>query len=174
MSLRRVTAFALLGAAILVTTAGTASAQKVDVDWDKTADLSVYETFAWREGTPAPNSLMDQRIKVAVEFYLIMAGLRKTEGMPDMFVTYHAGSTEDVRFTTTSFGYHGWWGASTSTTRMHTSEKGTVIVDMWNSRDGQLFFRGTATDSVSDRPDKNEQKINRAMERMLRTFPPED
>ena len=57
---------------------------------------------------------------------------------------------------------------------MHTSEKGTVIVDMWNSRDGQLFFRGTATDSVSDRPDKNEQKINRAMERMLRTFPPED
>ena len=174
MSLRRRMALALVGVTVSVALVRPALAQKVEVDWDKTADLSVYKTFAWREGTPTPNPLMDQRVKVAVEFYLIMAGLTKTEGTPDMFVTYHAGSSEDVSFTTTSFGYYGWWGASTSTTRMHTSEKGTVVVDMWNSRDGKLFFRGTATDSVSDSPEKNEQKVNRAVERMLRTFPPQD
>ncbi len=61
-----------------------------------------------------------------------------------------------------------------SNTSENRTQRGTVIVDMWDSRTGQLFFRGTATESVSDKPEKHEQKINRAVERMLKTFPPKD
>ena len=39
-----------------------AGAQEVHTDFDQGTDFSLYKTYAWAKGTPAPNPLMDQRI----------------------------------------------------------------------------------------------------------------
>jgi hypothetical protein len=35
-----------------------------------------------------------------------------------------------------------------------------------------LVWRGTASDTVSDKPEKNEKKIQKAAEKMFKKYPP--
>jgi hypothetical protein len=35
------------------------------------------------------------------------------------------------------------------------------------------MFRGVATDTLSDKPEKNEEKLNKSVEKIFKSFPPE-
>ena len=48
--------------------------------------------------------------------------------------------------------------------------KGTLIVDVWNAAEKSLMWRGTSTDTLSDKPEKNEKKINKGMKKMFEEF----
>jgi hypothetical protein len=61
-------------------------------------------------------------------------------------------------------------GMGTTTARSHTYTKGTLVLDVWNPKDKQLLFRGTATDTVDANPEKMEKKINKAIEKMVKEF----
>ncbi|MDR4493986.1 MAG: DUF4136 domain-containing protein [Nitrospirales bacterium] len=41
--------------------------QGVYIDYDKEADFSKYRTYAWAQGTPTKNQLMDRRIVSAID-----------------------------------------------------------------------------------------------------------
>jgi multisubunit Na+/H+ antiporter MnhE subunit len=62
----------------------------------------------------------------------------------------------------------------TSTTNSFTSVKGTVIVDMYDASNKQMLFRGSASDTVSDKPEKNAEKISKAMKKVFEKFPPKE
>jgi hypothetical protein len=47
----------------------------VDVDYDNSVDFSQYKTYAWMEGTPVPNELMQRRIEAAIEIGILMVNL---------------------------------------------------------------------------------------------------
>ena len=47
-----------------------------------------------------------------------------------------------------------------------------TLVD-WKWSHKQLVFRGTATDEVSDKPEKNMKKVDDATKKMFKNFPPE-
>ncbi len=49
---------------------------------------------------------------------------------------------------------------------------GMLVVDILDGKDKQLIWRGIATDTLSDNPEKNEKKINKAAEKMFAKFPP--
>lgn len=118
---------------------------------------------------------MDQRVIAAVEYHLSMKGYRQVDSDPDMFLTYHASAAEETTLTTTSMGYgygRGWrgggfGGGGTSTTHAYKYVKGTLVVDMWDAKAKQLLWRGSATQTLSDKPEKNEKKINKAMEKLF-------
>lgn len=156
-------------------------AQKVTVDYDDQADFTKISTYAWQVGTPIPNQLMDQRVIAAVDYHLSMKGYQKVESNPDVYVTYHAATKEEQTVTTSSFGYGGGrgmrrygGGMGSSTSRVHTYVKGTLVVDIWNAKEKTLMWRGTSTDTLSDKPEKNEKKINKGAEKMFKDFPPEE
>lgn len=173
--MKRKTAWALAVALI----ATPAFAQKVTVDYDHEADFTKYSTYAWKEGSPIPNPLMDQRVVAAVEYHLAMNGLLKVESNPDLHVTYHASAAEEVVVDTNHYGYRygpGWrWGGGvgTSTSTVRKYFKGTWVLDIWDAGAKTLIWRGTATDTISDKPEKNEKKINKGAEKMFEKFPPE-
>lgn len=88
----------------LLLVAGSALAQKVSVDFDKSADFSQYKTNAWGKGTPAANPMIHQRIVAGIEAQLAGKGLRKAESNPDIVVIYHAATDTQVSINTLGGG----------------------------------------------------------------------
>ena len=174
-----------LAAAML---SATAFAQQVNYDFDRSADFSRYKTFAYKVCMNIDNPLVDKRIVAGLENVLALEGLTKADGDADVNVTYHSSTTEDVVIDTRSWGYGygpGWaWGhggygygygggpvSSTTTVRKYT--RNTLVIDIWDARTKELVWRGTASDSVSDDPQKNDKKVQKALQKLFKLYPPE-
>jgi hypothetical protein len=169
----------------------TAIAQQVNTDFDRDADFSKYKTFTYTVCMRIENPLVDKRIVTALENTLALKGLTKAERDPDVNVTYHSSTTKDIAIDTNTWGYgygSGWrWGhggygyggsgygggplSTTTTTRTYT--RGTLVIDIWDARTKQLVWRGTAVDTVSDDPEKNDKKVHKALEKLFKKYPPE-
>lgn len=175
---------------ILLVLALTACMPKVYVDYDRHADFTKYRTYAWAEGTPAKNQLMDRRIVSAIEEQLAGKGFQKVDANPDVFVSYHAATTEEVNYTTSSFGYGygpawgttygryggglGMWGFGLATGKATpvTVVKGTLVVDIYDAAQKELIWRGTGNDTVHANPEEIENQIRESTSKMFAKFPP--
>ena len=175
------TARILLTALMILALDGAATwAQKVSVDWDQSANFQGYGTYAWVTGTPAKNSLVDERIVAAVDRELAAKGLRKvTLGeSPDLTVTYHAAVSSKTQINTMNMGGPGWgygWGyagGGSATTTVQQIPIGQLLVDIGDPKTKKMLWQGTGTDTISDKPQKNTDKINKAVENMFKKFPP--
>lgn len=170
-------------------TAGTAFAQKVTVDFDKDTDFSRYKTFAFAEGTPTPETLMNQRIERAIEAQLAAKGLTKVESDADVTVVYHCAISQRTQLNTTSLGGWGWgpgwrrgwgwgrgWGGlgGTAITQVEEIPVGTLIVDIGDSANKKYIWRGTGTKTLSSNPEKNAKTIDQEVKKMFEKFPPKE
>ena len=45
-------------------------------------------------------------------------------------------------------------------------------MDLFDTGTKQVIWRGTATDTVPDKPEKTAEKLNKAVEKMFKDFPP--
>jgi hypothetical protein len=147
--------------------------QDVKVDWDKTANFAGYRTYAWTTGTPAKNPLMGQRIVEAIDQQLAAKGLQKVEdsGNPDLLVLYHAATGSQTQYNSTGTGW-GWSWGGMQTTTVNEIPTGQLSVDIGDAKTKKLLWLGTASDTLSDNPEKNEQKIHKAVDKMFKKFPP--
>ena len=146
-------------------------AQKTSVDWDHNiTDFAQYKTYAWSKPLrPTQNPLMDQRIVAAIDAQLAAKGLRKVETTADLLVTYSAGVQKETSAVATGFG--GWrMGGGMQRIDPVTENHGTLVVDLSNNK--QLIWRGMASDTLSDKPDKNAQEIEKAVEKLFKSYPP--
>lgn len=160
-------------AAIIVLAAACAVvplwAQQVTADWDKAANFAAFKTYAWTEGTvpQGANPLMVQRIQSAIEAELSAIGIQKVERDPDLLVAFHGATKENVSLQ--QWGYAPRFGGGQIDVQKVLV--GTLIVDIVDARAKQLVFRGTASDTISDNPQKNEKKIHKAVEKVFQKYP---
>lgn len=176
---------------VLVLSTGSIVAQTVHVDYDSNYDYETREikTFAWIDSSDntvaEANPLLHSRIVNGIEYYLTRAALTEVDASagPDLYVTYHASSKEEVHFNTSTmgYGYPGGWayggyyghpygmgGVGMSTTTVSTYEKGTLVVDVWDAASEKLVWRGTASNIVvAQDPQKMEKKIDKALKKMI-------
>jgi len=177
--------FRTLFVAVALLLPSVAVAQKVRTDYAHGADFSKYKTYKWVKISDNPdlNQLMDQRIKGAFEAELAKEGLTQSEDNPDLLIGYQAAVTNQTQLNTysTDMGSPGWgygsrwgygWGSSTSTTTSSTIRNGTLVLDMMDPHQKQLIFRGVATDTLSDKPEKNIKKIQKAATKIFEKYPP--
>ena len=172
---------------ILIMLAGSAFAQQVSIDYDKNYDTSSIKTFAWvptqETSLARTNPLLHSRIVNGIEFYLTRNGAREVESDPDVLVTYHASTTEQVVLNTTNlgYGYPGGWGygygyrghagAGMSSTTVSTYERGTIVVDVWDAGSKELVWRGIASNiSVYQDPEKMWKRIDKALDKMVKKW----
>jgi hypothetical protein len=74
-----------------------------------------------------------------------------------------------------SFGGGWYWsgfGDGIATTTVSTTPIGTLVIDIFDAPSKKLIWRGKATETLSDKPDKNEKKLEKAVEEMFKNFPP--
>jgi len=146
----------------------------VQTDYDKKADFSQYKSYSWVK-VQTSNPLWESRIKDAVDSELQAKGWRKVDEGGDVALAAVGSATNEKEYTTFYSGIGPWrwrgFGSETTTT-VSTYKVGTLVLDMYDARDHRLIWRGTASDTLSDKPEKNEKKLEKTVSKMLDKFPP--
>jgi hypothetical protein len=168
-------------AAALSFIGATAFAQDVKTDFDKDANFAAIKTFSVKIGTSWNNPISEKRVTEEIEQALTEKGWTKTDANPDALVLLH-GATEKQKSLNTfysggygGYGYRGWGGMGgmgTATTTTSEYIVGTLVVDIFDAKTKALMFRGSATDEISDKPEKNAKKLQKASDKMFKDFPP--
>jgi hypothetical protein len=124
-----------------------------------------------------------ERVENAVNSELGARGYRQIDTeAADFKVGWHASVEGQVDVSTVNnyYGYGGSaWGAgggnAYTDTYVREYKQGTLILDVVDARTDELVWRGTAQAevSMSDDSEKRERRIQLAVEKLLRDFPPE-
>jgi hypothetical protein len=162
--------FRVVATLALITIATAGYAQDVNVDSDRSAPFATYKSFAWTKGTPSPNPLGEDRLHQAVEAQLASKGLTRVDTAPDVYVATHVVTKERQELET--YGFSPWVFGGFGTASIETYVQGTLVVDMYDANTKKLIWRGTGTDTASDKPEKNTKKMNKAVTKMFEEYPP--
>jgi hypothetical protein len=162
----------LLALAIL---GSVAVAQDVKTDYDHHANFSQYHTYYW-EKVQTTDPLWQSRIQDAVDQELQAKGWQRVGSGADVALTAVGSAHNQREYQTFYNGMGGWrWGGfGETTTQVENYPVGTLVLDMYDTHNKQLIWRGAAQQSLSDKPDKNERKLEKAVDKMLEHFPPQD
>jgi hypothetical protein len=162
---------------LLLAFAVTAVAQNVHTDYDKHADFSQFHTYSWAK-VKTENPLWEQRIKDAVDKQLQAKGWQRVDSGGDVALAAVGAAKNQQEYQTFYNGFGpGWrWGGfgNEATTTVQNYKVGTLVVDMYNGQNKELIWRGTGDDTLSDNPQKNEQKLDKAVDKMFDHFPPKE
>ena len=168
---------------ILLVVAGalSAHAQKVRVGADPAVDVSKYKTYAWSSGTTGTNAIINQQIVAAVDSQLAAKGLKKVETDPELTISALVWTESDVHVSNPS------WHPSLNSmsTGVYAGAqswpvtKGTLVVNISDTKTKNEVWRGTATDTLKQGPSGNkvedaksvEKPIRKAVEKMFKQFP---
>jgi len=160
---------------LFFTLATFAAAQKVSTDYDHNADFTKYKTYTWVRKPQASDPFMDQRIMDAINAQLQAKGWQLVNDRSEADAGVVANVTTRERRSLDRFYGGGPWGyrwGGPVTTTVNTYDVGTLIVDIFDAGTKQAVWRGTSADTLSDKPDKNTKKLNKAVEKMFKSFPP--
>jgi len=172
MSIKLIRIFAVC---IFTLLAGVAFAQEVRTDYDHTTDFSKYKTFMWIKEPKTANPLMRDRIVEAVNAQLELKGLRLVSNNADLGISANTATKEQHTLESFYDGFPGWgwhryWNPVTMV--VDTYQVGTLVVDLFDTRAKQVKWWATASDTISEKPEKNVKKLNKAVEKMFNEFPP--
>jgi hypothetical protein len=157
-----------------------AAAQEVKIDFDKAFNFAPVKTYSIKIGTAWGNDLAQRRVITEIDQAIAGKGWTKAaEGAADISVILH-GATQTKRDATTfysggaygGYGYRGFGGGGTASTVVNEWKVGTLVVDMFDAKSKNLVFRGVAEDEISDNPDKNVKKLEKASTKLFKDFPP--
>jgi Domain of unknown function (DUF4136) len=161
--------------------AGCSEQLRVKSDYDKDVDLKLYKTYAWLpvkeiESKVDPlfyNELYDKRIKSAVDIQLKSKSIHYTTDSPNLRIHYHILVNNKSIILPTRYGYNysPYW--IRNQTDVYYYQEGTLIIDFMDAKNNNLVWRGWATATVGNNEmDLTEEKINEAVHKILKKFPP--
>jgi len=177
----------LLAIGALLMSAYSATAQDVRYNFDKETDFTRFKTYKWVELKDAAkvDSLRDKSIRQSIDAKLAEKGLTKTDAdNADLLIGYQAGVGTEKQFTSynTDWGYGGgwyrggWYGPTGGTTTGQTSTiyTGQLALDMYDSKNHDLVWRGVVSKTIDPeaKPDKQEKNLNKAVTKLLKNYPP--
>jgi hypothetical protein len=166
-----------LAIVLVLLTSGISSAQDVTSNYMPGTDFTKYHTYKWVtiEGVQYPNQIVDQQIRMAVDTQMTAKGFIKTEAdTADLDVAYQAAVTDQKEWN--AYGMGGGWrmGGGMATATSSTIQTGTLAVDFYDPARKELVWRGQATKTLnpSKNPEKNQENLNKAVAKLLKSFPP--
>jgi hypothetical protein len=184
--MKRVLFFSGLG---ILLAAAAALGQDVRYNFDKNTDFSRFKSYEWviLKDAPTANDLVAKQVKEAVDKELAAKGLSKIDDdSASLFIGYQAGVGQEKEFTSFSsdWGYGvgwyrgGWYapggGMSTTTGSTSTIYVGQLAVDMYDSANRDLVWRGVASKTLDPKakPEKQQKNLAKAVKKLLKNYPP--
>ena len=178
-----------LSAVGLLLVASAAFGQDVRYNFDKNADFSKFKTYKWVPMKEAPkvNDLVSKQITDAIDAELATKGLTKVDDdSAHLYIGYQAGIGQEKQFTSYSsdWGYGGGWyrggwyggggGMSTTTGQTDTIYVGQLALDMYDSANKDLAWRGVASKTIDEKakPEKQQKNLAKAVKKLLKNYPP--
>ena len=175
--------------ALILFASGSVLAQDVSYNAAPGTDFSKFKTYKWviLKDAPKPNDLVDKQITAIVDSELAAKGLSRIDGDDaDLYIGYQAGIGQEKQFTSynTGWGYGGGWyrggwyggtgGMSTTTGQTSTIYVGQLALDMYDSTNKDLAWRGVVSKTLDQKakPDKQEKNLKKAVAKLLKNYPP--
>jgi len=158
--------------------AAASFAQQVKTDYDRNANFSQYKTYSW-EKVQTQDQLWVDRIKEAVNTTLTAKGLTAVESGGDIAIVAVEATQNQRTLNTFYDGFGGGWrwrgfgGFGEATTTVDTYKVGTLIVDLFDAHSKTLIWRGSSSDTLSDKSDKNIKNLDKGVQKMFDHFPPD-
>ena len=172
---------ALLTLALLTGCAG----YQIRYDYDVTATYNRYKTFDYytsKKGTGGTTSLMDTRVRTALEHELQAKGyVMETKADPDFLVTYYPIVRERRYRTTTHLGWGWGWGyrpfrggIATTSSQVHSYKEGSIVIEIVDFKSNKLIWQGAAEGALTglENPEDANEVVSRAVHDILAKFPP--
>ena len=161
----------------LLLAGGALAAQDVKYNFMPGTDFSKYHTYKWVpiEGGAHPNQIMDAEIKQAVDAQLSTKGLTKADSdKAELYVGYQIAVDQEKQWNAYGMGGGIRWGGGMATATQSTINVGTLVLDMYDPSTKQLVWTGNATKTIdpSSNQEKNQKNLNKAMEKLLKNYPP--
>jgi len=167
--------------------ASRASGQDVRYNFDRNTDFSKFRTYRWViiKDAPTANDLVAEQVREAVEKELATKGLTKIEDdSANLFIGYQGGVSQEKEFTSfnSNWGYGGGWygggwygpGGGMTTGSTSTIYVGQLAVDMYDSANHDLVWRGVASKTLDAKakPEKQQKNLAKAVKKLLKNYPP--
>lgn len=140
-------------------------------------DFSKYKTYKWVniEGGSHPNQIVDAEIKQSVDSQLSSKGLTKTDSdNADLYVGYQVSVDQEKQWNAYGMGGVRFGFGGMATAQSSTINVGTLVLDMYDRSAKQLVWTGSATKTLdpSKSQEKNQKNLDKAMQKLLKNYPP--
>ena len=167
--------FASAGIVLLAATASFA--QQVKTDFDRNTDFSQYKTYSW-EKVQTQDPLWVDRIKEAVNAALASKGWTQVPSGGNVAIVAVEMTRNQRTLNTFYNGFGGGWrwggGFGNATTTVDNYKVGTLVVDLFDANSKKVIWRGSSSDTLSSKSDKNIKALDKGVEKMFDQFPPSE
>ena len=171
---------------LILLAAGGAFAQKVHVDFNKAVDFSKFKTYAWLESKHPADGLWDQRVVAAIDRQLAKKGLMRVDGSanPDLEIAYNSDIKERTISAGCDYGcvlaeylfsqVYGppWLWPRSGSWVSEVEKNGSLVVGLVDTSKKDVVWSGVAKGTLSDTAKNNERKLNKAIRKMFKKYPP--
>ena len=165
---------------------GACSHPQVNRDYDPTRNFSSYKSWAWKnpqliyqpDDLRLKSDLTEQRIVAAVSEQLTLLGLTKAANQSAQLLVQTAliAQQQTEFLTTTTNTWNPYWGEPTlSQTREINYWLITLQIDLYDSTDGKLIWRGNIEQPAPNAalsPAQRQSLIEQNVARVLSSYPP--
>ena len=165
------TKFALCAMLVCITSA-IVTGQTVSVNYNQSQSFTQYHTYAWGSNNTnqIQNSILAQVAQQDINTALQGKGLQKVQEdqKPDLLLTASGGMKQQTSYT--AMGMRGFGGGMGSITPQQ-NVIGTMIVDLFDAKTQSLVWRGIAQDTLSNNGNKNQQTVQKGVQKMFKQWP---
>lgn len=183
---RKIVSLLAIALSLIAAGCATTRAPATRVDYDRSADLSVYRTFGFPQETGTDrggySTLLTSYFKSSVATAMEARGYKFTEERPDLLVNFFMNTTERTEVHSTrmnnGFGYYGYrYGLYNAwplyeEDRTVTYKVGTINIDIVDAEKKQLIWEGVAEGRVSNEAMENPRvTINAVVTELMRQYP---
>lgn len=152
---------------------------QVKTDYDHNANFGSYKTYSW-EKVQTKDPLLVDRIESAVNAALTEKGWTLVQSGGDVSIVAMEITQNQQTLNTFYDGFGGGWrwrgfgggGFGEATTTTDTYQVGTLVVDLFDAKAKNLIWRGSASDTLSNNPNKNTKSLDKEVQKMFGHFPP--
>jgi len=162
----------LLITCILCLVASPIWAQQVSVNYNHSASFTQYHTYAWGSNNTnqIQNSILAQVAQQDIDNAMSQKGLQKVSESqnPDLILTASGGEKEQTSWN--AWGMRGIGGGMGGISPQQNVDA-TMIVSLYDLKEKSLVWRGIAEDTLSNNGNKNQQLVEKAVQKMFKQWP---
>lgn len=164
---------------LLLFVIASCSPVRVATDYDRQANFTNYNTFAFfRPGIDKAeiSDLDKKRILRVIETELMAKSMTKSEN-PELLVSIFTKERERVDVYNNNFGYgwgwNPWYYGGYFGNTVSRSTEGSLYIDLIDAKTNDLVWQGIGTaDLITTNIDKKEERIREIVREILEQYPP--
>ena len=163
---------ALTLCAMCLLVAAPVLAQQVSVNYNHGVNFSQFHTYAWggNNTNAIQNSILAQVAQQDINSALQEKGFQMVqEGQsPDLIVTASGGERAQTSYNV--WGMRGIGGGMGGITPQQNVDA-SMVVSLYNPKTQELIWRGIAQDTLNNNGNKNQEMVNKAVQKMFKQWP---